>query len=87
MASEESRKRYERRRFQQWLEQWCADPAVQALRREIAARQRYRQRHPFSGRHPGLLRMHCIVAGATYGAGAATRTTLHQAAGNPALLE
>jgi hypothetical protein len=67
MATVESRQRMERRRRQQWLERWRADPEVVALRRQIEAQRRYRQRHPFSGRHPGLLRMHCIVAGIQQG--------------------
>jgi hypothetical protein len=70
MATEESEKRMERRRFQKWREQWYAQPEVQVLRRAIAARQKYRQRHPFSGQHPGLrglLWLHCVNAGIRLG--------------------
>jgi hypothetical protein len=67
MATPESEARMERRRFQKWREQWYAQPEVPALRRAIAARQRYQQRHPFSGRHPGLLYMHCVTAGIEQG--------------------
>jgi hypothetical protein len=67
MATVESQKRMERRRLQRWREAWNCQPEIIALRRTIAARQRYQQRHPFSGGHPGLLRMHCIVAGIQQG--------------------
>jgi hypothetical protein len=71
MATIESQKRMERRRRQRWWERLNADPEIQALRRQItrefAARRRYQQRHPFSGRHPGLLWMHCIAAGIQQG--------------------
>ena len=70
MATIESAKRMERRRRQRWWEQLNRDPEVMALRRAIAARQKYRQRHPFSGQHPGLrglLRLRCVYAGITLG--------------------
>jgi hypothetical protein len=67
MATPETEKRMERRRHQRWREQRRADPAIQDLRRQIEARWRYQKRHPFSGRHPGLLLMHCIVAGIQQG--------------------
>src|SRR5262245_26771942 len=60
----------ERRRHRRWREWFKELPEVQELRRQIKARQKYRQRHPFSGQHPGLrglLRMHCIVAGIQQG--------------------
>ena len=57
MATIESEKRSERRRNQKWWERLNRDPEIQALRRAIAARQRYQQQHPYSGR-PGLLLMH-----------------------------
>jgi hypothetical protein len=67
MATIESQKCMERRRHQRYREWFNAQPEVQAFRRQINARQRYRRRHPFSGQHPGLLRMHCIVAGIQLG--------------------
>jgi hypothetical protein len=67
MATEESQKRTERRRLQRWREAWNRQPEIIAFRRAIAARQRYQQRHPFSGRHPGLLLIHCITAGIQQG--------------------
>ena len=72
MATEESRKRSERRRYQRSRERWMADPETQALRRVIEARRRYRQRHPYTGyaESPsirGLLLLRCISAGVTLG--------------------
>jgi hypothetical protein len=70
VATIESEKRMERRRRQRWWEQLNRDPEVIALRRAIAARQKYRQRHPFSGQHPGLhglLWLHCVNAGIRLG--------------------
>jgi hypothetical protein len=70
VATIESEKRMERRRRQRWWEQLNRDPEVIALRREIARRQRYQQRHPFSGQHPGLrglLWLHCVYAGIRLG--------------------
>jgi hypothetical protein len=67
MATEESQKRMERRRRQRRWEAWNCQPEIITLRRAIAARQLQQQRHPFSGRHPGLLRMHCIYAGIQLG--------------------
>jgi hypothetical protein len=67
MATAESIARMARRRHQRSIEQWRADPVTQALRRQVDAQQRYRQRYPFSGVHPGLLRMHCVVAGLQQG--------------------
>jgi hypothetical protein len=70
MATEESQKRMERRRLQRWRERLNRDPEVVALRRAIAARQRYRKKHPFSGQHPslrGLLWLHCVHAGIRLG--------------------
>jgi hypothetical protein len=66
MATEQSLKRSARRRVQRWREQWMADPAMQALRREIRARQRYEQRHPFS-RLPELALLHCWAKGIELG--------------------
>jgi hypothetical protein len=67
MATEESEKRMERRRRQHWWEALNRDPEIIALRRYIAARQRYQQRHPFSGRPWGLLYMHCAWIGREQG--------------------
>jgi hypothetical protein len=70
MATEESEKRMERRRHQRWWERLNRDPEIIAIRRELARRQRYRQRHPFSGQHPGvrgLLWLHCVHAGIRLG--------------------
>jgi hypothetical protein len=66
MATIESKKRMERRRRQRWWEQFNRDPEVIALRREIARRQRYRQRHPFAGQtatQRGPLWLYCLMAG------------------------
>jgi hypothetical protein len=66
MVTLASKKRMERRRLQQMREWYTNLPEYQALRREIARRQRYRQRHPYSGQHVGvrgLLYMHCVTAG------------------------
>jgi hypothetical protein len=63
MATYESQKRMERRRHQRWREAFNRDPEVIALRRYVAARQRYERRHPFSGRLRPLLRLHCMAAG------------------------
>jgi hypothetical protein len=62
MATWESEKRMERRRTQRYWEQFNADPEIIALRRYIAARQRYQARHPYSGL-PSLVRMICMAAG------------------------
>jgi hypothetical protein len=67
MATLESEKRMERRRHQRWWEALNRDPQIIALRRYIAARQRYQQRHPFSGRPWGLLYMHCAWIGREQG--------------------
>jgi hypothetical protein len=70
MATEESQKRTERRRHQRWWERLNRDPEIIAIRREVARRQQYRQRHPFSGQHPGvrgLLWLHCVNAGIRLG--------------------
>jgi hypothetical protein len=70
VATTESKKRMERRRRQRWREQFNREPEVIALCREIARRQKYRQRHPFSGQHPGLrglLYLHCVYAGIRLG--------------------
>jgi hypothetical protein len=67
MATLESQKRMERRRHQRWWEAFNRDPEIIALRRYIAARQRYQQRHPFSGRPWGLLYMHCAYMGIRFG--------------------
>jgi hypothetical protein len=70
MATIESEKHMERRRHQRWWERLNRAPEVIALRRSIAARQRYRQRHPFSGQRPGLrglLWLHCVSAGIRLG--------------------
>jgi hypothetical protein len=66
MATKESKQRNERRRWQRLRERWQADPAMQALRRQLKARQRYRQRHPFS-EFPELALMHCWVKGIELG--------------------
>ena len=70
MATEESQKRMDRRRRQRRWEAWNREPEVIALRREIARRRRYRQRHPYSGNAPGvrgLLLIRCISAGIQLG--------------------
>lgn len=67
MATEESQKLMERRLHQRRLEEWRVDPEVQTLNRQLEARRRYQARHPFSGRPPSLLRMHCIVTGTQLG--------------------
>jgi hypothetical protein len=70
MATLESQKRSERRRRQRRWEQFNREPEVIVLRREMARRQRYRQRHPYSGEHPGLrglLYLHCVYAGIRLG--------------------
>ena len=72
MATEESRKRSERRRWQKQKAQWLADPYYVALRQELYRRQRYRQRHPYTGYRDNrvqraLLFMHCTYAGVTLG--------------------
>jgi hypothetical protein len=70
VATIESQKRMERRRRQRRWEQFNREPEVIALRREIARRQRYRQRHPYSGNTPGvrgLLLIRCISAGIQLG--------------------
>lgn len=70
MATEESQQRMERRRHQRWWERLNREPEVIALRRYIASREKYRQRHPFSGERPGvrgLLYMHCVTAGIEQG--------------------
>jgi hypothetical protein len=66
MATYESRQRMARRRRQQSWAALPVDPEMEALRRHIRARQRYQLQHPFSG-YPGLLLMHCIVAGKQLG--------------------
>jgi hypothetical protein len=72
VATIESEKRMERRRRQRWWAQFNRDPEVIALWREIARRQRYRQRHPYSGyKHNsglrGLLYLHCVSVGIQLG--------------------
>jgi hypothetical protein len=70
MATIESEKRMERRRRQRWWERFNREPEVIALRREMARRQRYRQRHPYSGDTPGvrgLLLIRCVSAGIQLG--------------------
>ena len=67
MATFESQERMARRRHQRWREERQKDPAVQAFRRQLAAYQRYRLRHPFSGLPPSLLWMHCLLAGIQQG--------------------
>jgi hypothetical protein len=70
MATVESQRRSERRRRQRRWEQFNREPEVIALRREIARRQRYRLRHPYSGNTPsvrGLLLIRCISAGIQLG--------------------
>jgi hypothetical protein len=70
MATEESQKRMECRRRQRRWEQFNREPEVIALRREIARRRRYRQRHPYSGNTPGergLRLIRCISAGIQLG--------------------
>jgi hypothetical protein len=70
VATIESKKRMERRRRQRRWEQFNREPEVIALRREITRRQRYRQRHPYSGSAPGvrgLLLIRCVSAGIQLG--------------------
>ena len=45
-------------------------PEVQKSRRQVEARQKYQQGHPFSGQQPslrGLLWLHCVNAGIRLG--------------------
>ena len=72
MATEESRKRSERRRAQRVIEQWHASSEYQAHRRYLRAQRRYRLRHPYAGAHHdpiqrALLFMHCTYAGVKLG--------------------
>jgi hypothetical protein len=66
MPTRESEQRMARRRFRKAWEQWLAQPEVQAFRRALRARQRYRQRHPYAG-YPGLLFLRCVSAGIEQG--------------------
>ena len=72
MATEESRKRSERRRLQRSIEQWHTSPEYQAVMRYLRAQRRYRLRHPYTGYQDNrvqraLLFMHCTYAGVTLG--------------------
>jgi hypothetical protein len=66
MATLESQKRMERRRNQKSWERLLADPEIQALRREIVRRQKYRAKHPYAGQ-PTLAYMHCVYMGIRLG--------------------
>ena len=72
MATEESRKRSDRRRHQRVIAEWHASPEYQAMKRDLLAQRRYRLRHPYTGyQHSsvqrGLLLLRCISAGVTLG--------------------
>jgi hypothetical protein len=67
MATWESEKRMQRRRSQRFREEFNADPEIIAFRHAFDQRQKYLGKHPFSGRPPGLLYMHCVWAGWTLG--------------------
>jgi hypothetical protein len=89
MATIESEKRMQRRRRQRWWEQFNRQPDVIALRREIARRQKYRQRHPYSGQHPGLhglLYIPCVTAGRELGGRPSPGPALQEAIGLTPLL-
>ena len=66
MATEESRQRSARRRYQKWWERLNRQPEVIAWRREILRRHRYRERHPFAGQtatRGSPLWLYCLMAG------------------------